>query len=60
MSFKVTTETPKAEPASNKTFRLRDSMIEQLESIAGSKNISLNYLITQMLQHCLDTIEDEK
>lgn len=59
MGFRVRTETNKVEPSLNKTLRLKESMIDQIQDIANKKNISFNFLVSQMLQYCLDNIEDD-
>lgn len=59
MGFRVITETNKAEPSLNKTLRLKESMINQIQDIANNKNISFNFLVSQMLQYCLDNLEDD-
>lgn len=60
MGFKVKPQVSKVEPSLNKTLRLRESMINQIQSLADAKDVSFNYLVTQMLQYCLDNLEDDK
>lgn len=60
MGFKVNLPTSKAEPSLNKTLRLKESMINRIQDLANKKNISFNALVSQMLQYCLDNLEEEK
>lgn len=60
MGFKVNLPTSKAEPSLNKTLRLKESMINRIQDLANKKNISFNALVGQMLQYCLDNLEEEK
>ena len=60
MGFKVNLPTSKAEPSFNKTLRLKQSMINRIQDLANKKNISFNALVGQMLQYCLDNLEEEK
>ena len=60
MGFKVTLPTSKVEPSLNKTLRLKESMINRIQDLANKKNISFNALVGQMLQYCLDNLEEEK
>lgn len=57
MSFKIISEPTKAESSLNKTLRLKESMINQIQDIADKNNISFNFLVTQMLQYSLDNLE---
>lgn len=57
MGFKVELPASKAEPSLNKTLRLKESMINELQDIANKNNISFNALVSQMLQYCLDNLE---
>ena len=58
MKFKIKPEKEKSEPSLNKTLRLKETMINQIQDIANKKNISFNYLVTQMLQFSLDNLDD--
>ncbi len=60
MGFKVTLPTSKVEPSLNKTLRLKESMINKIQDLANKKNISFNALVSQMLQYCLDNLDEEK
>ena len=35
-------------------------MINRIQDLANKKNISFNALVGQMLQYCLDNLEEEK
>ena len=59
MGFKVKLPTSKAEPSLNKTLRLKESMINKIQDLANKKNISFNALVSQMLQYCLDNLEED-
>lgn len=37
----------------NKSFRLPVEVVKDLERIAGEKNLSVNALVLQMIEHCL-------
>ena len=54
MKFKV-----EREEYVNKTFRINKKLIEQLESICATKNISLNKLIIKCIEYALINMEDE-
>ena len=58
MGFIVNTQASRVEPSLNKTLRLKESMINEIQNLADKKNISFNYLVIQMLQYCLDNLED--
>lgn len=60
MGFKVQPQMTKVEPSLNKTLRLKETMINEIQELANKKDISFNYLVSQMLQYCLDNLEDEK
>ena len=60
MGFKVQPQLSRVEPSLNKTLRLKETMINEIQDLADSKDVSFNYLVTQMLQYCLDNLEDEK
>lgn len=57
MGFKVNSEMSKAEPSLNRTIRLKESMINEIQSIADKNNISFNFLVTQMLDYCISDIK---
>lgn len=43
----------------NKTFRFERKLIDRLEKICDSKNISLNKLIVLCINYALDNMEEE-
>ena len=52
---------PKREPVS-KTIRLQEEVWEELETIASRNNMSVNFLVSLMIEYSLenmDTSEDE-
>lgn len=59
MKFKIEPQLPKVEPSLNKTLRLKENLINQIQDIADKNNISFNYLVSQMLQYALDNLEEE-
>jgi len=42
--------------SSNKTIRMPNSMIEQMEKIATAKNISFNQLVLQCCEYALNNL----
>ena len=47
--------------SSNKTIRIPNDLIEQLEKLAGKNDISFNQLVIQCCQYALDNMTtDEK
>lgn len=60
MGFVVNSQSSRVEPSLNKTLRLKESMVEEIQSLADKKEISFNYLVIQMLQYCLDNLEEDK
>lgn len=60
MGFKIKPQPSRVEPSLNKTLRLKESMINEIQDIADKKDISFNYLVVQMLQYSLDNLEDKK
>ena len=60
MGFQVKPQSSKSEPSLNKTFRLKETMINELQDLANKSDVSFNYLVCQMLQYCLDNLDDEK
>jgi hypothetical protein len=60
MGFKIRPPTSRTEPSLNKTLRLKETMINKIQKLADEMDISFNYLVTQMLQYCLDNLEQEK
>lgn len=59
MGFKIQPQNSKTEPSLNKTLRLKESMINEIQTLADKKNLSFNYLVIQMLQYCLDNLEED-
>ena len=59
MGFQIKPQSSKAEPSLNKTLRLKETMINELQDLANKKDVSFNYLVSQMLQYCLDNLDDE-
>ena len=59
MGFIIQPQRSRVEPSLNKTLRLKETMINQIQNLADKKDVSFNYLVTQMLQYCLDNLEDE-
>lgn len=41
----------------NKTFRMPNDLIEQLQSVAQEQSVSLNQLVIQCCQYALDNLE---
>jgi predicted HicB family RNase H-like nuclease len=60
MGFEINKEVSKVEPSLNKTLRLKESLINKLQEVANKNDISFNYLVSQMLQYCLDNLENNK
>ena len=60
MGFKINTPKSRVEPSIKRTLRLKESMINRIQKLADEKNISFNSLVSQMLQYCLDNLEDDK
>lgn len=48
------------EGASNKTIRMPDKLIDQLEKIAKEKDISFNKLVIQCCEYALKDLVKEK
>jgi len=46
--------------SSNKTIRMPDTLIEQLEKLAGEHDISFNQLVVQCCEYALKNMEPEK
>lgn len=44
----------------NKTFRLPNELINKMEILAQSKQVSLNQLVIQCCKYALDNLEEEK
>ena len=59
MGFKIESQSSRAEASLNKTLRLKESMINEIQDLADKKDISFNYLVIQMLQYCLDNLEED-
>ena len=47
----------KKEEFTNKTFRMPNDLIEQLQSVAQKQSVSLNQLVIQCCQYALDNLE---
>lgn len=47
----------KKEEFINKTFRMPNDLIEQLQSVAQEQSVSLNQLVIQCCQYALDNLE---
>lgn len=47
----------KKEEFTNKTFRIPNDLIEQLQSVAQEQSVSLNQLVIQCCQYALDNLE---
>ena len=48
----------KKEEFTNKTFRMPNDLIEQLQSVAQEQSVSLNQLVIQCCQYALDNLEE--
>lgn len=59
MTFKLDTTKVKDKTRS-KSFRLTKELIETLEKIAKKHDLSVNEVVNQMLQHCVDEYEKKK
>lgn len=57
MSFKVNPNKNKTEESSNKTLRLKNSLIDELQDIANKNDVSFNKLVVQMLEYVLDDMK---
>ena len=44
----------------NKTFRIPNDLLKQMEALAQNKNISLNNLVVQCCKYALDNIGEEE
>lgn len=47
----------KKEEFTNKTFRMPNDLVEQLQSVAQEQSVSLNQLAIQCCQYALDNLE---
>ncbi len=47
----------KKEEFTNKTFRMPNDLIEQLQGVAQEQSVSLNQLVIQCCQYALDNLE---
>ncbi|MFR2017127.1 toxin-antitoxin system HicB family antitoxin [Eubacterium sp.] len=47
----------KKEEFTNKTFRMPNDLVEQLQSVAQEQSVSLNQLVIQCCQYALDNLE---
>ena len=59
MGFKIEPQNSRTEASLNKTLRSKESMINEIQDLADKKDISFNYLVIQMLQYCLDNLEED-
>ena len=57
MGFKIKPQSTRTEPSLNKTLRLKESMVNEIQDLANKNDVSFNYLVSQMLQYCLDNLE---
>ena len=55
MKFKV-----KKQEYANRTFRLPVELLEELNTIATDKNISLNQLIVQCCEFAIENIDEDE
>ena len=58
MWFKIQNSCSKADSSLNKSIRLKESMVNTIQNLADKKDVSFNYLVSQMLQYCLDNLEE--
>ena len=58
MGFKIQDSCSKVDPSLNKSLRLKESMINKIQNLADEKDVSFNYLVNQMLQYCLDNLDE--
>lgn len=56
----MTFQIKKPKPSSNKTIRLPNDLIEQMEQIADAADISFNQLIIQCCQYALNHLETDE
>ena len=45
--------------SSNKTIRMSDNLIEQLETLAAKNDISFNQLVVQCCEYAVDNLEKD-
>ena len=55
MAFKI-----EKEEYINKTFRLNKKLVEEMEKVADSKNISLNKLVVLCVEYALENLETKE
>ena len=60
MGFTIKSQSSRVEPSLNKTLRLKESMVNEIQNLADKNDISFNFLVIQMLQYCLDNLEENK
>lgn len=60
MGFTINSQSSRVEPSLNKTLRLKESMVNEIQKLADKNDISFNFLVIQMLQYCLDNLETNK
>ncbi|MCI6253906.1 Arc family DNA-binding protein [Eubacterium coprostanoligenes] len=48
----------KKEEFTNKTFRMPNELLEQLQNVAQEQKVSLNQLVIQCCQYALDNLEE--
>ena len=58
MGFTIKSQSSRVEPSLNKTLRLKESMVNEIQNLADKNDISFNFLVIQMLQYCLDNLEE--
>lgn len=58
MGFKLQPHSSKTDLSMNKTLRLKEKMINEIQEIADKNNVSFNYVVSQMLQYCLDNLDN--
>lgn len=46
--------------SSNKTIRMPNNLIEELESLANSNDISFNQIVIQCCQYALENLDESK
>ena len=55
MGFKI-----EKEEYINKTFRMNKKLVDEMEKIANSKNISLNKLVSLCIEYALKNLENDE
>lgn len=54
MAFKI-----EKEEYVNKTFRLNKKLVDEMEKVADSKNISLNKLVVLCVEYALENLDNK-